>query len=78
MEKMYKSFSWFNELMNMPAPRINSMLLAVFFWSNQIVGMTFHSAINLWLATITSIFAIIRYSNEFITWLKEQLKKRKK
>ncbi len=57
-----------------PTPRPLSLILAAMFWGFHFLGTATHTELNLTLATFVSVFAIIRYTVDFITWLKNRKK----
>jgi hypothetical protein len=68
----HKASMIYDLFVNLHSPRPASIVLAIWFWGFQFLGMINHSELNLWLASFVSIFAAIRYISDFIKWLKKK------
>jgi len=55
---------------DIPTPRPISVVILCITWGLHILSQMNHSEINLWLATVAGILAILSYAITFIKWLK--------
>ncbi len=56
------------DLSGMPTPRPTSLYLFFIFTGFTLTYHITHTEINAWGATITTLFAIIRYGHDFAKW----------